>query len=208
MTEPIELPSCEAPRLAVVPSDQSLLREVRCGDEQAAAAIYERYAERLHALARARCSSSLARRVDAEDIVQSVFSSFFRGLNQGHYQVAPGADLWRLLLVIALNKIRAQGNFHRACKRDVRRSGGVPEAARGSSGAHDPDGPAVAFLRMVIAEAVEHLPEKYREIALLRIEGYEVAEIAARVGRSPRTVERVLQQFRQRLARTLELKQD
>ena len=39
-----------------------------------------RYARRLEALARSKTSPDLARRVDDEDIVQSVFGSFFRGV--------------------------------------------------------------------------------------------------------------------------------
>jgi DNA-directed RNA polymerase specialized sigma24 family protein len=40
-------------------------------------------------------------------------------------------------------------------------------------------------------------------MVLLRIEGYEVAEIADRTARSRRSVERVLQEFRRRLAAEL-----
>ena len=51
----------------------------------------------------------------------------------------------------------------------------------------------------VIAETLEPLPEAYRSMIELRIEGYEVAEITEKVRRSKRTVERVLQGFRTRL---------
>src|SRR5437870_3821251 len=101
-------------------SDQSLLRRFRLGQEDAAAEIYRRYAPRLHSLARRQCSGSLALRVDADDIVQSVFSAFFEGARKGLYDVPDGEDLWRLILVIALNKVRAKRIFHRAAKRDVR----------------------------------------------------------------------------------------
>src|SRR5436189_5093408 len=102
------------------PSDHSLLRRLRGGSEDAAAQLYRRYAHRLRALARANTSAQLARRVDAEDIVQSVFRIFFAGASQGLYDVPAGDDLWKLLLVIALNKIRAEGVFHQAAKRDIR----------------------------------------------------------------------------------------
>ena len=42
--------------------------------------------------------------------------------SQGDYDVPPGEELWGLLLVIALNKIRTEETFHRAAKRDVRLS--------------------------------------------------------------------------------------
>ena len=58
---------------------------------------------------------------------------------------------------------------------------------------------ALTFLQMVIAETLEPLDPPYRAMIELRIEGYEVAEITQKTGRSRRTVERVLQTFRNRL---------
>lgn len=48
-------------------------------------------------------------------------------------------------------------------------------------------------------------PSDHATILSLRVEGYEVAEIASKVGRSKRTVERVLQEFRGRLRKVLDL---
>src|SRR5205823_11845127 len=135
-------------------------------------------------LAENRCSPELARRVDADDIVQSVFAVFFRGIRQGFYDVLSGEEAWRLLLVIALNKIRAKGNFHRAARRDVRRT--TNDEALQDGGQADPEGDATALtsLRLVIDEVLEGLPEDHRQIVLLRIEEYQVEEIAERTRRS------------------------
>jgi hypothetical protein len=54
-------------------------------------------------------------------------------------------------------------------------------------------------LRLVVDEILMHHLPVNRDIVRLRIEGHQVAEIAARVNRSRRTVERVLQEFRQEL---------
>ena len=62
--------------------------------------------------------------VDAEEIVQSVFRTFFRRAAHGHYSVPDGEEMWKLLLVIALNKVRAAGAYHRAAKRDMRQTVG------------------------------------------------------------------------------------
>ena len=58
---------------------------------------------------------------------------------------------------------------------------------------------ALSVLRMVVEELLEGIPAANQQIVELRIEGYEVAEITERVQRSKRTVERVLQGFRDRL---------
>src|SRR5947207_9581481 len=183
---------------AAGPSDRSLLRRLRTGSEDAAAQLYRRYAHRLRALARANTSAHLARRVDAEDIVQSVFRIFFTAASQGLYDVPAGEDLWKLLLVIALNKIRAEGVFHQAAKRDIRTTAELDRLEPAAEPAGDDDF-ATSFLRLVVRDTLDRLPPAERRMLELRMEGFEVAEIADRVGRSKRTVERCLQQARGRL---------
>ncbi len=182
-------------------TDGSLLRWVRSGDQDAATQLYVRYAQRLRALVREQCSSDLARRLEADDIVQSVFRTFFRAASQGIYNVPAGEDLWKLLLVIALNKIRAQGTYHRAAKRDVRRTASLDAADRPSDppGRLEEDGETI-FLQMAVAEILEHLPEPQRQMVQFRLDGYEVGEIAEKTGRAKRTVERLLQDARKRLS--------
>lgn len=180
-------------------SDHSLLKRLRLGNEDAATQIYLRYAARLHALARAQTSTDLARCVDAEEMVQSVFGSFFRGAQKGYYDVPVGEELWRLFLVIALNKIRAKGAFHRAAKRDVRLKADGAVLEKYPPAAAD-DSAAMGFLQVTIDEAMQKLPQEHREMVSLRIEGYRVEEIAARMQRSKRTVERILQEVRTKLA--------
>jgi RNA polymerase sigma-70 factor (ECF subfamily) len=182
------------------PSDGSLIARVREGSEDAATALYSRYAQRLLALAKARTGDDLAARVDAEDIVQSVFGSFFRGANQGLYDAPSGEEIWGLLLVIAMNKIRVKARHHRAAKRDVRKTvgGGAPDAE-----GFDPpatDEAAHTLLRLVVDDVLARLPPGHRDVVRLRLEGFDVAEIAGQTGKSMRTTERVLQDFRARMA--------
>jgi RNA polymerase sigma-70 factor (ECF subfamily) len=181
-------------------SDDSLLRRYRSGDETAATALYLRYASRLRALAREYCTASYARRFDADDIVQSVFRAFFQGARQRGYTVPPSGELWGLLMVLALNKIRNLISHHRAGKRSVHQTTSLPDFA--SHPALAADDSAAALLRLVMDEHLAGLPQSNRAIIRLRIEGYAVMEIAERTGRSRRTVERVLQEFRARLTRS------
>jgi RNA polymerase sigma-70 factor (ECF subfamily) len=186
------------------PSDHSLLRRLRGGSQDAATQLYLRYANRLRALAKTKCSTDLARLVDIEDIVQSVFGSFFRGASRGYYDVPAGEELWKLFLVIALNKIRAKGAYHRAAKRDVRTTTGSEGLGQLAETCAEPDAVAYTILQMTIDEALASMPPQYKQILLLRIEGYEVTEIASQTGRSRRTVERILQECRKNLADLLD----
>lgn len=178
------------------PSDHSLLRRYRAGSQDAATLLYLRYAKRLRALAKAQCSPQLAHRLEVEDIVQSTFRSFFRGASRGLYEVPDGEELWKLFLVIALNKIRARGAYHRAAKRDMRRTTSGESGERALEELSHEDS-ACVFLQLTIDEALDRLPPHQKQMVQLRIEGYEVAEIADKVGRSKRTVERGLQEAKQ-----------
>jgi RNA polymerase sigma factor (sigma-70 family) len=184
-------------------SDRSLLRRFRHGQPDAPTRLYLRYAERLLALATRRSSSELGRRLDPEDIVQTVFRTFFRRVAEGSYDVPDGEEIWKLLLVIALNKIRDAAMYHKAAKRDVRRtsSGEANELAIRTAAGKDEA--AMAVLRMVVDDVLEGLPESHRRMIELRIEGHEVAEISREVGRSMRSVERALQDFRRRMGRLI-----
>ena len=184
------------------PSDHSLVRRFRQGNQDAADLLYHRYADRLLTLVQARQFPDLASRVDYEDIVQSVFGSFFRGVSRGMYDAPAGEELWHLFLVITLNKIRAKGVFHRAAKRDVRMTiGGAridqyPDGLK--SGEH-----AYVLLKLAVEESLDGLPAQHRLVVQLRMEGHEVAEIAKMMGRGKRSVERILQECRERLSRLL-----
>jgi RNA polymerase sigma-70 factor (ECF subfamily) len=176
---------------------------LRNGNQDAATLLYQRYADRLHALMKAQCSPELAKRVEAEDLVQSVFCTFFQKASQGLYDVPAGETLWSLFLVLALNKIRTKWAFHSAAKRNLRLTIEEGDSEAPVFEDKNQDDFALTFLQMVIAESLEPLTPAYRAMIELRIEGYEVAEIAQKTGRSRRTVERVLQTFRNQLDKVL-----
>ncbi len=110
---------------AGIASDRSLLRRFRSGEQDAATEIYVRYARRLQALAARQAGADLASRFDPEDVVQSVFRTFFRRASAGYYEAPAGEELWRLLLVLSLHKVRDLATHHRAQKRDVGRTWSV-----------------------------------------------------------------------------------
>ena len=179
-----------------VASDASLLRRVHNSEPDAAREVYQRYAGRLLNLAANQTASNLAARFDAEDIVQSVFRTFFRRAASGEYDLPDGEELWKLFLVIGLNKVRAVATHHRAAKRDARVTIAGDAYEKILATQSDSDEAALAMLRMTINDALASFPEVYRTVIDLRIAGFEVGEIATRVGRAKRSVERILQECR------------
>ena len=185
-------------------TDQSLLRRFRVGETNAATLLYLRYAEKIGTLASRQLGADLAPRFDADDVVQSVFRTFFRRAAEGLYDIPEGEDLWKLFMVIALYKIRDACSRHRAAKRNVGTTRSGLDFERSVQGLTASDELAMTELRMVINEVYASIPDTQRVIVELRIEGYQVDEIAEKTGRSRRTVERALQGFRADLEKRLE----
>lgn len=178
-------------------NDHSLLRRIGQGDAAAATAIFERHAPRLLTAARKRLASVLGSRIDADDIVQSTFKSFFRRASQGGYAAPKSDDLFNLLIVIAMRKVNAQADYHLAASRDIRKT----ELASNHEQIEIADKSVpMDGLLLTIAELLEEFNELQRVIITLRLEGYSVQEISEKCQRSKRTVERELQTFRLRLA--------
>jgi RNA polymerase sigma factor (sigma-70 family) len=181
----------------------------RSGDELAAGEIYDRYVARLIALASSRLSPALARRVEAEDIVQSVYRSFFARTGEDRLQVQQSGQLWGLLAAITLNKVRAQARFHQADKRSIAEETSI-NASRSCYGLAPADlaGQPTADEAAILAEqyqlAAGRLSSVGRQVFELYLQNTSVQEIAQTVRRSERTVRRELEQIRKLLTEMLE----
>ncbi len=184
-------------------NDRSLVHRIRGGEQDAATQLYLKYAARLQSWASSQTSSVYATRFDEEDVVQSVFRTFFRRVSEGLYDVPPGEELWQLLLVIALNKIRTLANHHRAQKRDVGKTCGSEALEIAGRQAHSVDETSLHVLQIVLDELFVGMTATQRDVVQLRIEGHKTDDIAQRTGRCSRTVERVLQLFRLKLSEQL-----
>src|SRR5207248_8616660 len=96
-------------------------------DPAAADQVFARYARRLVSIAQQHLARRVAARVDGEDVVQSVFRTFFRRAQAGEFRIDSSAQLWQLLVRITVLKARAKGRYHTAGKRDASaEAGGGP----------------------------------------------------------------------------------
>ena len=198
----------EIPRQAPAePGDHFLIARSRAGDEGAAKQLYLRYAKRLRSLVKRQCSTELARCDGVEDIVQSVFGTFFRRVGQGCYDLADGDTIWKVLLVIAMRRVRTQATYHCSSRRDPRGTISGDEAHRRLKLHAQARETATVHLELALKQILERLPARSRLLVRLRIEGFTVDDIAMIAGRSKRTVGRVIQHTRQLLSELL-LKRD
>jgi DNA-directed RNA polymerase specialized sigma24 family protein len=184
--------------------------DLQAGDlDNAARQLWGRYFERLAHLAHARLRAAPGGPADGEDVALSVFNSFCEGAAAGEFaQLGGRDDLWRLLVTITARK--AANQLRREHQR--RRGGGrvLDEGAldRADQGAGRflaqvvEDEPSPEFAALVADECRERLKslrdESFRQVALMRMEGYSNAEIAARLGTNVRAVERKLAAIRKR----------
>jgi RNA polymerase sigma-70 factor (ECF subfamily) len=176
-----------------------LLVRWRAGDEKAAGELFERYTQRLLAVARNRLSEKLARRLDPEDVVQSAYLSFFRGARDGRFVIERSGDLWRLLVGITVRKLHHQVQRHTAGKRTLDREEVPEQTADGfelpTVFAREPSPDEAAALMDEIEELMRPLEAVQRQMLELRLQGYTLEEIAAQTQRSERTVRRLLEQL-------------
>jgi DNA-directed RNA polymerase specialized sigma24 family protein len=166
--------------------------------------LFQRYSARLVALARKRMSAKLARRTDAEDVVQSVCRTFFLRVRDGRLDVQPGSDIWQLLVAITVRKVFAQAEFHTAGKRTVRKEDSVVGCESISlppveALANEPGVAETAALREEIERILSQLIPVRRRIVELHLEGYTQSEIATETNRGERLVRIALDEFKELL---------
>ena len=194
--------------MAVLPTDSfdEVLRRLRAGDEEAAAEIFRRFGNRLVGLARSRLDSQVRGKMDPEDVLQSVLRSFFVRQADGQFDLGDWDDLWSLLVRITVRKCGRRVAAFRAERRDVRREV-RPDIADPTTRcgweamAQDPSPEEVVCLTDMLESLMRGLNATQREILRLRLQGCTVPEISDRVGRTERTVHRVLTLVRERLKR-------
>ena len=174
-----------------------LLDPLRAGDEDAARALWERYFPRLVGLARASLRGAPRVHGEAEDVALSAFESFCNAAEKGRYpDLGDREGLWRLLMTITLRKAS-----HLKRDRGREKHGGghafVGEEALAEAPGKDLDPALAAELAEQFSQLLERLGDpELRSIAVWRMEGYSVEEIAARVGYVGRTVKRKLSLIR------------
>jgi DNA-directed RNA polymerase specialized sigma24 family protein len=184
-----------------------IMSRLRQRDNAAAAEVFRRFSHRLVALARTHLEARVRRKVDAEDVIQSVLKSFFIRYQEGQFHLDDWNNLWSMLVVITLRKCGHQVAHYRAACRSVERET-VPLAASDEAVhdweavARDPTPSQAALLAEAVTELMTDLNDALeRQILEMALQGFVTADISSRVGRGERTVQRVLQRVRNKLER-------
>jgi RNA polymerase sigma factor (sigma-70 family) len=187
------------------------LGRLKAGEVEAAQNLWNRYSEELVRVAKQRLGMAPRGIGDEEDVALSVFGSIFRGVAEGRFQnISTRDELWWLLLTITKRKTVDHIRRETAQKRHApgQQPGvGLPISPPISLNDLVSSTPTPDFLVALEEQYVRLLEmlrnDQLREIAVLRIEGYNVAEIAEKLGISHRAVERKLPLIRAKWKREL-----
>ena len=171
---------------------------LRAGDPQAAETVFARYARELVRVAEQHLSRKLAGRIDGEDVVQSVFRTFFRRSAAGEFEIESSNEMWRLLVTITLRKARAKGRFHTAANRDAGAEAGG-DAGLFDVADREPGPEEAALLVDQIETLLRGLPPLYARLLDLKLQGHTVVDIASELKVSRHTVHRALNLLQERL---------
>jgi RNA polymerase sigma-70 factor (ECF subfamily) len=176
-----------------------LMDRLQQGDSEAARQVFERFAERLLEVARRRLHRRLRRKLDPEDVLQSVFRSFFGRQAGGGFALPSWDRLWGLLVVLTVRKCGRRAVHFRAGRRDLTRE--MSSASDFDLPSPEPSPQEVLQLTECVHQLLARFHGQQREMIVLRLQGSTVAEISTQLGRSERSVQRVLKRARDWLQR-------
>ncbi len=190
-----------------------LLSLARAGDGGARGRLLEQYRGYLLLLARLQIGRRLQGKADASDLVQETFLEAHRDFGQFGGTSAGELVGW-LRRILATNLANLVRHYLGTRRRDLRLERQL--AAELDESSHVFDGGLVADLTspsqqagrrelaVLLADAVQHLPNDHREVIVLRhFEGLTFPEVAARMGRSVDVVKKLWPRALARLRRLL-----
>ncbi len=179
--------------------NRDLVRRLREGSNTAAREVFDRYVQRLLGLAKRRIGARMNSRVDPEDVVQSVFRTFFTRMKADQFEITAEDDLFKLLVRITVHKTLRQIAHHKAAKRDP-----SAETGQGSDASEmlmqamdaEPTPETVVTFMDQLEHFLKQLPDQDRQILEMRLQGFSTEEIAEKLGSYDRKIRRVIERIR------------
>jgi RNA polymerase sigma factor (sigma-70 family) len=157
-----------------------VLGSARDGDSVAQKQIYSVFVDQLVAIASRRINERFRSKIAPEEIVQSVFASFFKRNDRREFQFEDWNDLWALLVKITVRKSINRVNRFKSSKRDIRKERRQSEKQSNSSffGAERQPSPhELVIFNECLDQLFDALTEKQQQIVCLRLQGWSNFEI-------------------------------
>lgn len=175
-------------------------------NEEAVRLVVDMFQRRMRAIADAKMPAAVKAKEDADDVVGTVWRTFFRNLDAGKIVVKDLESLWSLLAQITNRKagrknrkylFTGKTSANKEAHADAEGNNPV-DVVMGAAG-----GPEEAAM---LVDLVEWVLEKIgdptaRKIVVMWLEDRPMSEIVAATGRSERTIFRVQERVRVELSR-------
>jgi|SRR5262245_10407923 len=194
-----------------------LLRRAREGDAEAAGALMELYRGYLTILARTQIGRRLQGKADAADLVQETFLEAHKHISRfrGQSEIEFLSWLRTILAAVVSNHVRhylgtqqRDARLEQALVIELDNTSGVLQ--RGLIAADSTPSRQVANREtlLILANALEQLPDDYRQVIMLRhLEGLPFADVAERMNRTVASVQnlwvRALKRMKQSVGESL-----
>lgn len=193
-----------------MPRDASfveLFRRVRLGDAEAIESLVRRYEPIIRVAIRARLNDSgLRSLLDSIDISQSVLGNFFVRAAAGQFELEQPAQVVKLLVTMARNRLTNHIVQQRTARRDHRRN---QPSHNGQAEAIDPGpSPSATMSAQELLQAFRsRLSAEERQVVELRTQGQTWQQIAAELGGTPDGLRMALGRALDRITRDLHLEE-
>lgn len=129
---------------------------------------------------------------DEEDAAISTFHILCSKLQEGHYASLSDRDeLWQLMLTVLIRKVGRRIKYQQASKRSSARTGQVVFSVDELPAATSDEISEECFELIALLN-----DSNLEQVALLKFEGYTNEEIAAKLNRTRRTIQRMLNLIR------------
>ncbi len=178
---------------------RELLARIKNGDEEAARERLSRYESKVRLVVRRQLPRLLRSRFDSTDFLQSVWGSFFHRIQTEPNDLNEEENLIGFLAWAARNKVIDEYRRVTSLKQNIHREESIENQADRETTLASGDTPSqLAQAHETFDRLSRLLPEDRRVILELKAAGYSCGEIGDRLGLSERTVQRVLEELKNR----------
>lgn len=178
---------------------RELLARIKNGDEEAARELLSRYESKVRLVVRRQLPRLLRSRFDSIDFLQSVWGSFFHRIQTESNDLNEEENLIAFLAWAARNKVIDEYRRAATQKQNIHREESIESRGNRETTLASGDTPSELAQAHETFDRLSHLlPEDRRVILELKAAGYSCGEIGDRLGLSERTVQRVLEELRNR----------
>lgn len=160
-----------------------LMKRVRAGDQDAAAALVKQYEPLIRRMVRLRLEDERLTRVfESMDVCQSVLGSFFVRAAMGQFDIQEPEQLINLLITMTKNKVASTARKEYRQKRDRRRvsDGDSQQLARVAGDAETPS--VVVAGKELVDHALALMRDEEKQMSKLRSDGCSWEEVAEKMG--------------------------